>query len=235
MTTTFMSNDIRVEDAANQTIYTNPDQQEDIYDNDDVYVNSQDTKVKTEELYTTADQPTHDEMYVNPLPVQEQLYSDVGPSDAPELYVDPETMNKNDNQCEEDDELYANETKPEDELYVVPERMDDKMDETYVVPSSQNDDQTALLDHEGRGYERMKKGVSINDLNEEYVYATKDNHIRLDSGTSAVTDDGYQVMKSSEQIGESQQPVADDEYVDVTTHTIGDSGYRESQIYSSVQ
>jgi len=260
---TFMNN-IRVKDEKYEkvatknesTVYANPEQQDDIYVNDED-INGEDKKIKTGGLYSTVDQPTQDEVYINPLPAQEQLYSDVGPSDEPELYVDPETMNKTDNQPKDDtsvDEMYVNDTeitKPKPELYMdnsiddtyvndteitkpKPELyMNDNVDEMYVVPSSQTDDQTALLDHEGRGYEKMKKGISIEDINAEYVYT--ENHTRLNSHASATTEDGYQIMKGSEQIGNSQQPVEDEGYVDVTNRTIGEEGFRESQIYSSVQ
>ena len=251
MVTTFMSKDIRAKDeqyeemTAAQTediIYANPDQDEidanddDVYvnDEDDTYVNEDDKKeAETEELYSSADQPTEDEVYINPTPIEEELYDDVGPSDIPELYVDPATMTKHANQ----DGLYVNDTKPEDELYVTPEHMDNNEDEMYVVPSSQSDDQTALLDHEGRGYEKMKKGVSINDINAEYVYATKDDPIKLAVNASTTTEDGYQIMKSEQnrKSAAPQQPVADEEYVEVMPKTIGEGGYRESQIYSSVQ
>ena len=261
MVSTFMSN-VRVKDEKYEKvatkpesiIYANPEQQDDIYVNEDI--NGEDKKVETEELYSTVDQPTQDEMYVNPSPVQEQLYSDMGPSDEPELYVDPETMNKTDNQPDIFvDETYVNETeitKPKPELYMddsvddtyvndteitkpTPELyMNDNVDETDVVTSSQTDDETALLDHEGRGYEKMKKGISIEDINAEYVYAAKD-HTRLYNNASVTTEDGYQIMKGSEQIGNSQQPVEDEGYVDVTRRTIGEEGFRESQIYSSVQ
>ena len=251
MVTTFMSKDIKAKDeqyeemTAVQTediIYANPDQDEidanddDVYvnDEDDTYVNEDDKKeAETEELYSSADQLTEDEVYINPAPIKEELYDDVGPSDIPELYVDPATMTKHDNQ----DGSYVNDTKPEDELYVTPEHMDNNEDEMYVVPSSQSDDQTALLDHEGRGYEKMKKGVSINDINAEYVYATKDDPIKLAVNASTTTEDGYQIMKSEQnrKSAAPQQPVADEEYVEVMPKTIGEGGYRESQIYSSVQ
>ena len=234
-----MSNSIRVKDekydkvsTGDQTeaiIYANPDQEEIYANDDDAYVNDDEDHIG-EPPYSNADEPDVDEMYVNAVPDEDNLYTDVGPSEEPELYIDPEIMNKKEDELKE--ELYENpnereETKPEDELYVIPERVDNIEDDTYV---NQGDDQAVLLDHEGRGYERMKKGVSMNDLNAEYDYATKqEDNVRLNS-------DGYQVLKADQQTGVSQQqPSVDEEYVEVMTGTTGEDGYRESQIYSDVQ
>jgi len=104
---------------------------------------------KPSELYV------QDEMYVNPESNQGELYEQMDRKESPdsdnqEMYVIPD-LNTN---TEQGDKHTKTQPQTGEELYVNPE-------ENNIY-----DDTANLMDE--NGYEKMKSGVSINDINAEY-------------------------------------------------------------------
>lgn len=200
---------------------------------DEVYVNTEPNE-QQDSTYDDPSQPTilskkkcndvgQDEVYVNPDKTDDEMYEEVEKKEPSgykdQMYVLPTEMN---------DDYVINEitkTKPEDELYVNPEL---KNDEQSVY-----DDTTGLLDFDDRDYEKMKSGVSISDLNAEYVYAVKQDEKVL-AENEVPDSERYENLRDNHKLKPSQGKTAENEYLALDRNSMLEA-YCESQIYSSVQ
>ena len=152
-----MSDKLRVKDEK----YTKVPATETVQD--EIYINSQ----PEQNIYDDTSNPTkpsepyvQDEMYVNPESNQGELYELMDRKDSPdsdnqEMYVIPD-LNTN---TEQGDKHTKTQPQTGEELYVNPE-------ENNIY-----DDTTNLMDESG--YEKMKSGVSINNINAVYVQAAQ--------------------------------------------------------------
>ena len=229
--TTFMSGDVRVKDEQ-YTKVTGTGTME-----DEVYVNSQpeqpdstyDDPSKPSNPTQLSEEPyVQDEVYVNEDLNDGELYELMDKKDSPEdqeaeMYVIPTEMGKGSEQGDNSDSPVNTKTKTGGELYVNPELNNEE---------SIYDDTTNLIDQDDRGYEKMKSGVSINDLNAEYVYAQQDKKASAqdeDEMYEVPDSEGYQNTRNGKPKLSLQENEAD-EY-----ELLDKASFHESQIYSSVQ
>lgn len=202
---------------------------------DEIYVNSQ--PEQSDSTYDDPSKPSkpsdqlyvQDEMYVNPEMTGGEVYEEMDRKDPPdnqvtEMYVIPAAMIKDSEQGD---------------MYVIPEKPKSQTeDQLYVNPELNNeesvyDDTTVLLDHDDRGYEKMKSGVSINDINAEYTYAVQEDKKASEAELYEVPDsEGYENM-GRDMPKPPQGDKGEDGYL--TLERNPQESFHESQIYSSVQ
>lgn len=221
---TFVTTDVRVKDKQYAPVTSTMTTANGAVQ-DEIYVNSQPNG--QDSTYDDVNVPSkpysNDEVYVNPEMTDGEIYEpmdrkEIAHDQEPEMYIVPTEMNKN---VERDVSPEETKAPTEEELYVNPEL---KNEEAIY------DDTTVLLDdNDDRGYEKMKSGVSINDINAEYVYAVKQDAKTLSQDELYVVPDseGYKNVPQSHKDKE-------DEYLALDRDSMIEA-YRESQIYSSVQ
>ena len=80
----------------------------------------------------------------------------------------------------------------------------------------------------------MKRGVSINDLNEEYVTAVQqEKKVLAQSHVYAVPNEGYENLKRDNLKPSQDDQTAENEYIGLDRNSMLES-FCESQIYSNV-
>lgn len=233
--TTFMGSDVRVKDTKYAPVAAKPVTQ------DEIYVNSQPEQpddtyddVKPSQLY-------EDEMYANPEMTEGEMYEVMERKDTPddhvtEMYVLPTTDISTTS-------IGASPQKPNPQAKDRPQGDPELKDEENVY-----DDTTVLLNHENhdeRGYEKMKAGISIGDINAEYMDAVKQDEKAVEQPElyEVPDPDGYENIARNPSQGNITKPqgnvikppqdiqAEDDEYFLLQKK----SPLEESQIYSSVQ
>ena len=219
----FMSADVRVQDERYSPVPAKPVTQ------DEIYVNSQPDDIY-DDVIKSSEQQYEDEMYTNPEMTEGDMYEIMERKDTPggqvtEMYIIP-TTDVTDFEC------------------ASPEKTKSQTDQPHADPELQQNEESIYEDTlvDERGYEKMKTGVSINDINAEYVYAVKQDETLEQTELYEVPDpDGYENAPnklSQSNIAkppQSKQPQSkqpeEDEYL-----LLGQkSALEESQIYSSVQ
>ena len=247
--TSFMSSDVRVQDEiyANSQpelpVYEDPqkpsDQSGQIYEQTEMYSNP-DTNDVDGQLYEQTD-PDKDDTGGR---VYEQTDPDADDADG-QLYeqTDPDKDDTGGRVYEQTDpdkddaggelyELMDRKDSPEDEM-----SKQDLPAQNHVHASTEAvyDDTVGLLDHSDRGYEKMKAGVSIGDINAEYVYAVKqDNAVKQDKKALTESElyevpdpDGYENIRRDKP--KTSKDKKEDEYLELKKE------FHESQIYSNIQ
>ena len=218
----FMSASVRVQDERYTPVPAKPVTQ------DEVYVNSQPERPDDiyDDVKPSEQQYAQDEMYANPEMTEGDMYEIMDRKDPPdnpvtEMYVIPTT----------DVSISA---------CASPEKTKSQTNQPHIDPELKQNEESIYEDTlvDERGYEKMKHGISINDINAEYMYTTQQDEKAVEqTELYEVPDpDGYENAPgkvSQSKIAkppQSEQP-EEDEYL-----LLGQkSPLEESQIYSSVQ